>query len=294
MFSRFLRLPLLLLVTMTAPLASSARNLFAADNLLAWCIVPYDSLNRTPAERVAMLQRLGFTHYAWDWRQQHLRDLPEEIRLAREAGVNVRAVWLWIDGNYDRPGQLSAANRSILDAIAAANLPAELWVGIHENYFAGLDDAACVEKGVELVSYLREQAERTGGSVCLYNHGGWFGEPENQLKIIRTAGERSLGIVYNLHHAEGQTERFSELLAQMKPYLRAVNLNGINPGAPDSEIIPLGQGTLEREFIRLLWKSGYTGPLGILGHTEGEDVELVLRRNLEGLRAIAAELRRDA
>ena len=40
------------------------QTLFAPSNLLAWCIVPYDQKQRTPAERIAMLQRLGFTQYA--------------------------------------------------------------------------------------------------------------------------------------------------------------------------------------------------------------------------------------
>jgi sugar phosphate isomerase/epimerase len=262
--------------------------LFAPANLLAWCIVPYDSRHRTPAERIAMLQRLGFTQYAWDWRQPHLKDLPEEIKLSRDAGVRIRAVWLWIDESTDRPGQLSAANRAVIDAVVQARLSVEYWVGFNANFFAGLDDAARVKKGAAMVEYLRQQASLTDGTVALYNHGDWFGEPDNEIKIIKAAGERGLGIIYNLHHAEGQLDRFADLLTRMRPYLRAVNLNGVRPGALDSEIIPLGQGTLERGLIRTLKASGYDGPIGILGHTEGEDVEEVLRRNLDGLRAIEA------
>ncbi len=263
-------------------------SLFAAPNLLAWCIVPYDALNRTPVERMAMLKRLGFTQYAWDWRQRHLKDLPEEIKAARDAGIQMRAVWLWVDNKTDQPGHLGPANRAVVDAVTQAKLSVEYWVGFDANFFDGLPEAERVKKGAAMVSYIREQALVTGSTVALYNHGAWFGEPDNEIKVIKAAGGRGLGIVYNLHHAEGQVDGFAALLPRMLPYLRAVNLNGLHPGSTDSEIITLGEGTLERGLIQTLKASGYAGPLGILGHTEGKDIEKVLAGNLAGLRAIAA------
>lgn len=281
-------LPCLLLLGLPAPMAHAAINsLFASDNLLAWCIVPYDSLHRTPGQRMAMLQRLGLNQYVWDWRQEHLKDLPEEIAAAKRAGVRIRGVWLWVDERNDRVGQLGAANRLIIDTMKASGLPMEYWLGVHPNVFEGLDQAAAVKKGAEFAAYIREQVG-PAGTVCLYNHGDWFGEPDNEIAIIQAAGPERLGLIYNLHHAEGQTDRFAALLPRMLPYLKAVNLNGINPGAKDSDIIPIGQGSLERGLIHELQQAGYRGPLGILGHTQGEDVEIVLGRNLVGLREIAA------
>ncbi|MEI6106686.1 MAG: alpha-L-fucosidase [Opitutae bacterium] len=263
---------------------TGAESLLAPTNLLAWCIVPYDRLNRTPADRLAMLRRLGFSQYAWDWRQQHLKDLPEEIKLSREAGVQLRAVWLWVDDKTDRPGLLNDANRAVINAVVQAKLSVEYWVGFNANFFDGLDDAARVKKAAAMVSYLRAQALITGSTVNLYNHGDWFGEPENQLKVIAAAGDRALGLIYNFHHGHSQIARFPALLPRMLPYLRVVNLDGLRPEGP--MILPLGTGTAERGMIKLLQSSGYQGAIGILGHTEGEDVELVLRRNLDGLRQI--------
>jgi len=260
------------------------QSLFAPTNLVAWCIVPYDSLNRTPAERLAMLQRLGFTQYAWDWRQRHLKDLPEEIELSRKAGIQLRSVWLWIDDRSDRVGQLGEANRAVIDAVVRAKLSVEYWVGFNANFFDGLDEASRVRKGAAMVSYLRDQALVTGSTVDLYNHGDWFGAPDNEIKVIKAAGDRALGLVYNFHHAHDQIARFPSLLPRMLPYLRVVNLDGIRPEGP--LILPIGSGTEERGMIRLLKTSGYGGAVGILGHTEGEDVEKVLLRNLEGLRRI--------
>ena len=260
-------------------------SMLAPTNLLAWCIVPYDSLNRTPAERLAMLKRIGFTQYAWDWRQKHLKELPEEIKLSRESGVQLRAVWLWIDDKSDRVGQLSEANRAVIDTVVQAKLSVEYWVGFSPNYFDGLDESSRLKKGAAMVAYLRDQAVVTGSTVALYNHGDWFGEPDNQIKVIQAVGDHSVGLVYNFHHAHTQLAQFPALLTRMLPYLRAVNLDGLRPEGP--KILPIGAGTHERSMIKLLQASGYNGAIGIVGHTEGEDVEQVLMRNLAGLKKIA-------
>jgi hypothetical protein len=56
------------------------------------------------------------------------------------------------------------------------------------------------------------------------------------------------------------------------------------------KILPVGSGTHERDMLRQLVDSGYTGPIGILGHVEDADAEAVLRSNLEGLRSLARRL----
>jgi sugar phosphate isomerase/epimerase len=268
--------------------ASTAATLFRQENLLAWCIVPFDAVKRSPAERIAMLKRLGFTQYVWDWRDEHLPSFAEEIRLARENGIRLRAVWLWVDRNTEEVGKLGAGNRTILDTVAAAGLSVEYWVGFHENYFAGFSQEECVQRGADMIRFLRDEAARSGSTVALYNHGGWFGEPENEIAIAQAVGEPRVGLVFNFHHAHDMIDRCPLLLPRMLPYLKAVNLDGMIPGGP--KIVPLGQGTHERAMLRTLIASGYAGPIGILGHVDDADVEEVLRKNLEGLRALAAEL----
>ena len=277
------------LMTRVTPLpAHESAALFAPDNLLAWCIVPYDNQHRTPVQRMEMLRRLGFSQYVWDWRAEHLKELPDEIAAARTAGIRLRAVWIWIDETQDKVGTPGASNRAVFDAIAAARLPVEFWVGFHDNVLAGLDDGARVEKACAVIGSLRDEARAVGGTVALYNHGGWFGEPENQLRILDALGDTSVGMVYNFHHGHDQLARFSEFLPRIVPHLRAVNVNGMRPEGP--KILPVGTGTHEREMLRVLVASGYRGPVGILGHVEDVDVEPILRANLDGLRRIAETL----
>jgi hypothetical protein len=93
-------------------------------------------------------------------------------------------------------------------------------------------------------------------------------------------------MVYNFHHAHAQIDRFGDLLPKMLPHLRAVVINGMRPEGP--KILPVGSGSHERRMLRVLADSGYQGPIGILGHVEDADVGEVLRRNRDGLHAIAA------
>src|SRR5439155_16732673 len=92
------------------------------------------------------------------------------------------------------------------------------------------------------------------------------------------------GMVYNLHHGHEHLDRFPELLARMKPYLLALNLNGMDRGGDrvGRKILPLGQGELDLDLLKTIRASGYRGPIGILGHTD-DDAEQRLRDNLDGL-----------
>ena len=228
-----------------------------------------------------MLVDLGFKRYAYDWREEHLADTARELRLAEDRGIEVTAVWMWIDGETDRPGQLSEDNERLLAAVAEAGISTQVWLGFNANVFEGLSDDERVAKGAEMVGYLRERAAETGSRVALYNHGGWFGEPENQIRIIEALDGRDVGIVYNFHHGHEQIDRFDALVDAMMPHLWVVNLNGMRPEGP--KILPFGAGTHERAMLRRLLDAGFTGPFGVLGHVDDADVRVILEGNLDGL-----------
>jgi sugar phosphate isomerase/epimerase len=254
------------------------------SRLMAWCIVPYDSQERGPAARMQMLEALGFSQYAYDWRTRHLTSFAEEIQLARQANIDMAAVWMWIDAQDQQPGKLSADNARLLSIMQEEQLQTDLWLGFPDPYFEGLDEEAKINKAAAMIRYLLNDTEGVISRVGLYNHGGWFGNPINQLKILEALDDERVGIVYNFHHAHEQIEDFPRLLKQMQPYLLAVNLNGMRKEGP--KILTIGQGNAEAEMIHSLLSSGYTGPIGILGHVEEEDVRLVLKRNLQGLDSI--------
>ena len=70
---------------------AQAANNFAKDQLVAWCIVPFDAAKRGPLARAEMLKRLGLKRVAYDWREQHVKEFEEEIlvNIGSENGVRI-------------------------------------------------------------------------------------------------------------------------------------------------------------------------------------------------------------
>ena len=251
------------------------------DNLFAWCIVPFDSKERSPEDRIEMLSKLGFNKYAYDWRQKHLTGMATEWAIAEKNGIEVSAVWMWLDSEQDSIGSLSASNEKVLTAIDESGLKTQLWVSLHANFFEALSHEAAMNSGAKMIEYLCERADNLNVKVGLYNHGDWFGEVQNQIDIIMALPNCDLGIIYNFHHAHHQLESYKDIVDAMVPYLWAVNLNGMRKEGP--KILPIGQGDMEKQMIDILLEKGFTGPFGILGHIEDADVEVVLKNNLKGL-----------
>ena len=279
----------ILLTLLLLPLAAAAQSndLLARTNLVAWCIVPFDAKKRGPEERAAMLERLGFKLFAYDYRAEHIPTFDAEMEALKRHNVRLLAWWF--------PGALNDEAKTILDVLRRHNMrDVQLWItGGGEPTKTPEEQRARVAAEAARVRFVAEAAGKIGCAVGLYNHGGWFGEPENQIAIIeqlRADGVTNVGIVYNQHHGHDHVGRFRELLAKMKPYLLTLNLNGMarEGDKVGKKILPLGQGELDLELLGIIRESGWRGPIGILNHTD-EDAEGRLLDNLEGLDWLLAQ-----
>jgi sugar phosphate isomerase/epimerase len=286
-FFRMLRwlLPCVWLVW-TLPLAA-ADTLFARTNLMAWCIVPFDAKKRGPEERAAMLARLGFKHFAYDYRAEHIPTFDAELDALQRHGVQLDAWWF--------PTTLNPEARGILDVLKRHHVRAQLWItGSGSPTQTPAEQKVRVEAEAKRIEPIAQAAAELECTVGLYNHGAWFGEPENQIEIIellKRRGVRNVGIIYNQHHGHEHLAQFAALLQKMKPYLLVLNLNGMVPNGEriGKKILPLGQGELDLKLLRIIRDSGWRGPIGILNHTD-EDAEARLRDNLDGLDWLVPQL----
>jgi len=262
-------------------------GLFAHSNLVAWCIVPFDGKKRGPEPRAAMLERLGFNLFAYDYRTEHIPTFDAEMEALKRHHITLLAWWF--------PTTLNNEARGILEVLKHHALHPQLWVmGGGEPTTSPEAQRARVESEADRIARIAEAAGKLGCTVALYNHGAWFGEPENQIAIVerlRLRGVLNVGIVYNLHHGHGHLDRFAELMQKMKPYLLALNLNGMTRDGEKKgkQILPLGQGELDLGLMKTIRDSGWRGPIGLLNHTD-EDAEVRLRENLDGLDRLAAQL----
>ncbi|MCF6284246.1 MAG: PQQ-binding-like beta-propeller repeat protein [Candidatus Hydrogenedentes bacterium] len=265
--------------------AQSDNEIFARDNLVAWCIVPFDSRKRGPEERAEMLTRLGIKKFAYDWRAEHIPTFDEEIEVLQRYGIALTAWWF--------PSALNKDALTILDALKRHNVKTQLWVTMNggEIECTPEEQRERIQQHVEILQPLVAAAAEIGCSIGLYNHGHWFGEPDNQIAIIKALDAPNVGIVYNLHHGHRHVDQLPELLERMKPYLYAFNLNGMNRDGDQKgqKILPLAQGKLDLHLLKILRDSGYTGPVGILGHTQ-DDAETTLNDNLVGLEWLVPQL----
>ena len=267
------------------PVPADPAKLFARENLVAWCIVPFDAKKRSPEDRVDMLKRLGFTHYAYDWRAEHLPTFEREIVALKKNGIELSAVWF--------PGSLNNDAKVLLDALAKHGVKTQLWVTMNGGGPAksAEEQQQKVTQHANAIRPIAEAAGKIGCTVGLYNHGAWFGEPENQIAIIDALKLPNVGIIYNQHHGHDHLDRFPALLKKMQPHLLVLNINGmVNAGDKQGKkILPLGQGDRDLEMLKVIVASGYRGPIGILGHTQ-DDAEERLKDNLDGLDWLVPQL----
>lgn len=282
-YNRFVFL-LLFVVIFLFSCSNRKKKILKINNTYPWCVVAYDSLERTPEERIAMLKELGFDKYAYDWRDKHLDQMEAELRLAQESGLEIISVWLWLNAERDSLNGLSSSNRRIFEILKALKLETTIWLSFSNNFFEGQTQEQSILKASEFIKYIYIKATPLNCKIALYNHRGWFGDLNNQIEIINRLPEHELRIVYNFHHGHDYIEDYPQIARKITPYLTAVNLNGMIKVGP--KILPIGAGDYEKEMINLLIDEGFKGPWGILGHIENKDVKLVLEQNIKGLQSL--------
>jgi sugar phosphate isomerase/epimerase len=119
--------PNLLCLSFTLPfsraLGNSAANsdIWAHDNLFAWCVVPFDAKARSPEQRAAMLEELGFKNFAYDWRQKDVPTFDDEIDALQKHGINLIAWWFPFDAEDPEA-------KATLETFKRHNVHPQLWV----------------------------------------------------------------------------------------------------------------------------------------------------------------------
>jgi sugar phosphate isomerase/epimerase len=260
---------------------SSTRQLLAKDNLVAWCIVPFDARRRGPEERAAMLDKLGIRKVAYDWRAEHVPTFDAELDAYARHGITLHAFWMPVD--TDSPLEETHWH-TVLDLVKRHRVTPELWVMLNNALVESMPEADRAHRAAEILAPVAQAAAERNCKLGFYNHGGWWGQPDNQIRVVeilRATGHANVGLVYNFHHGHEHVEDFAQLARRMTPHLLTVNINGMGDGGP--QILPVGQGDHEAKMLAELIAAGYDGPIGILHHRDGVDAEQGLKDNLAGI-----------
>ncbi len=265
--------------------SQASQPVFGRQNLVAWCIVPFDVKKRGPVERADMLQQLKIGALAYDWRTEHIPQFDAELKALNDHHIALQAFWLHsgADTRTDKNVQ------TVFSFLKRNHVKTQIWYMLSmPKSFDSLPQAEKVAAAAASVSNVADAADSIGCTVGLYNHNGWFGEPENELAIIALLKRKNLGMVYNFNHAQDQIERFPAFFPKILPHLIALNLAGLKKG--DQRIYPIGQGDSELEMIRVIKESNYTGPIGIINEDTDPDAKVGLEMNMSGLKEILTKL----
>jgi azurin/(2Fe-2S) ferredoxin len=259
-----------------------AGEVFDRGNLAAWCIVPFDAKKRGPEERATMLEKMGVRKFVYDYRAEHIPQWDEELTALKKHGIELFGWWF--------PTTYNDVAKQTLELFKRHGVKPQLWVngnGGPVEVKSPEDQKQRIAAEVERLRPICEAAAPLGCQVALYNHGNWYGEPENALAIVemlKGQGISNVGLVYNLHHGHAHLDRLERLLPKMLPHLLCLNLNGMDVAGDEKgrKILPLGIGTEDVRVLKIIAASGYKGVIGILNHTN-EDAEGRLLDNLDGL-----------
>jgi len=97
------------------------------DNLLAWCVVPFDARKREPEERAHMLKKLGFRHFAYDWRETDIPNFDAEIKALKRHGIDLLAWWFPLEAS-------DPFATTILEMFKHHNVHPQLWIAFPESF----------------------------------------------------------------------------------------------------------------------------------------------------------------
>ena len=159
MFLKFRLLPILLMLLTFIIGCQQIHNSIKIEATYPWCIVAYDSLERTPSERIKMIKDLGFTKYAYDWREKNIQDTKTELILAQENDIEIISVWIWLNPKRDSVSKLSPPNEKMFYIVDGLKLKTTFWVGLSEDYFKDLSQEESLEKSIDLIRYVSEKAK---------------------------------------------------------------------------------------------------------------------------------------
>ncbi len=268
-----------------APASDSAgpAGIWDRQNLTAWCVVPFDARERGPEERAQMLHRLGFRNFAYDWRPKDVPAFDAEVEAMEAHGIRLVAWWFPTDA-------ADPTARTILEVIKRHGIHPQLWVmGGGPPTRTEQDQQQRVEQEAERIRKMVELAAPYGCQVELYNHNGWFGQPDNEVAVIerlKQAGVTNVGMIYNFSHGHADVAQFPAIWKRIQPYVVAVNVTGM---VMTEKLIPPSQGDHELDMLRTIQQSGWRGPVGLIAE-QGGAAEVTLSNNLRGLDWLRKEL----
>jgi len=251
---------------------------FALDNAAT------DDKHTTAKEQVALLKELGYDGIG----SRGGKELPEMAKELDKHGLRLFTVYLGINIDPDQP----AYSQELIDAIEVLKgSNGMLWLFLRSKKLKPSDPAGD-ERAVKIIREIADRATEANVRIALYPHYAfWLERVEDALRIAKKVDRKNVGVTFNLCHwlRVDDEKNMKSLIESAMPRLFVVTINGADNGGKDWKTLiqTLDRGTFNmRRFLKTLYESGYTGPIGFQGYGIGGDARDNLTRTMNAWREL--------
>jgi sugar phosphate isomerase/epimerase len=252
-----------------------------------------DANHTTPESQIAMLKELGYPGIGW-----RPGPLPEMFAALDKHGLKLFSFYANLKIGPSAQAKFDPALPSQIAALKGRDTI--LWFTItSRDYKPSAPEGD--EDAVTVLRQIADMAKAAGLRVALYPHTGmWLERVQDAVRLARKVQRDNVGASFTLCHClrVGDEKKIPELLAEAKPHLFLININGADAGdvGPGWSrlIMTLDQGSFDMvAFFKTLKRIGYTGPIALQSYNLKGDVRENLKRSLEAWRKFSTQAASD-
>lgn len=281
-----MKLPAVLIFLLLSPLwvVAADRPLHAMDTCTK---VHYPRSDvASPEQQLDWLRQYGYAGIAWT--EEDPAVVARVAEAAQQRGVPMSAIYL--SATLTRDGlRTDPRFPAIVEALKGRGTL--LWLHIGSTDFKP-SDAAGDAVAVPALRQLAELVAARGLRLALYPHvKDWTERTADAIRLVKAVDRDNFGVNFNLCHAlmAGDEAQIPALLAEAKPKLFSVTVNGADTGAGGTSwqrlIQPLGRGSFDvAKLLKELDRIGYQGPIFQQGYGIGQPPEVLLAASMNAWR----------
>ncbi len=247
-----------------------------------------DDKHKTAKEQVEMVKELGYAGIGCTAGE----GLGEMLKELDKNGLRLFAVYLGANIDAEKP-KYGPELKEAIEILKGRN--AILWLFVQSKKLKPSSQEGDA-RAVEVIREIADMAAESGVRVSLYPHTGfWVERVEDSIRVAKKVDRKNVGVTFNLCHwlRTDDEKNMKSLIKSAMPHLFVVSINGADSGGKDWKqlIQTLDRGSFNiLRFLKVLKKSGYTGPIGLQGYGIGGDAYENLKRSMGAWRKLNKKL----
>ncbi|NIK76857.1 sugar phosphate isomerase/epimerase [Paenibacillus castaneae] len=245
----------------------------------------YNSQGVYPFEtRCEMIKEAGYdSTYLTFWSDEAWQDVEKLTSVTERYGLQIAAVYVVLD---IAAVEYSLDNHRILRLVETMEGCSTIEIAINASDIASVHDD---EQAILWLNRILKAAESRNIQILLYPHiSNWMETAQDALRLCEKIKHPQLGIIFPLFHWYAvDNSNLANLLVEISPYLRAVNLSGSRKNSDNATGLPatielLDQGEIDMFYVLgLLRRINFQGPIGFQGYSIGGDAYRNIQHNLQ-------------